>query len=87
MELHDLPHILPHVERGSTRLVIHVYLQGYVRDRDATQPDAVSHHRVPRLRHRTRVHTRVWIPLLLSGDVRFIWRKLRHVLRSQNHHQ
>jgi len=51
VELHDLPQILPHMERSGTRLAVHVHLQGHVRDCDAAQPDVVSHYRILHLCH------------------------------------
>lgn len=88
VELYDLLHVLPHMERGSAWLAIYVHLQGYVRYRDTAQPAAIGRRRIPHLRHLPRVHTRVRIPLLLSSDVNLIrWHRLCHVLRPQHHHQ
>lgn len=88
VEQYDLPHVLSHVERDSARLVVHVHLQGHVRNRDAIQPRVVSYYCILHLCHCPRIHSHICTRFFLSCNVYFIYHFwFSYVLDSQDCHQ
>lgn len=87
VELHVLPHVSSHVERGGPRLALRVHLQGYVRHRGAAQQVAGDLHRISHINHLARIYLCVHVPFLLPSVLYYFRRNLYSnlVQRLQQH--
>lgn len=67
VELDLLQHLLSNLEHRGTRLVIHLHLQGHVRDPDSRKQDYIYLCGLRYLGDHSRIHPQLHHPFLLSS--------------------